>query len=175
VLGGQASHLFVIKSRYWNPFSVRASVTTHEVIHNHLRKHFEALESTVLYYSAQYSPTIKVDITKDANFILNLLFMRYLLIFEEIMKGKGKGHPRAGYQGPEVEWWYSSTLSLPSGLDGYGWLMPHPDRFIPGKDPISIVQEDGWHPGPVRKAVENLAATGIRSPERQPVASHYTD
>ena len=43
--------------------------------------------------------------------------------------------------------------------------MPRP-LFTPGKDPVSIVQEAGWAPGPVWTGVENLALTGIRSPDR---------
>jgi hypothetical protein len=38
--------------------------------------------------------------------------------------------------------------------------------FIPGKEPVSIVQEAGWAPGPVWTGVESLAPTGIRSPDR---------
>jgi hypothetical protein len=30
-----------------------------------------------------------------------------------------------------------------------GWSAPRPDRFTPGKDPVPIVQEAGWAPGPV--------------------------
>ena len=37
--------------------------------------------------------------------------------------------------------------------------------FTPGKDPVTIVQEAGWAPGPVWIGAENLAPTGIRSPE----------
>jgi hypothetical protein len=33
-------------------------------------------------------------------------------------KCKGKGHPRTDREGPEVEFRYSSTLSLTSALDG---------------------------------------------------------
>jgi hypothetical protein len=36
----------------------------------------------------------------------------------------------------------------------------------PGKDPVPLVQEAGWAPGPVWTGAENLAATGIRSPDR---------
>ena len=36
----------------------------------------------------------------------------------------------------------------------------------PGKDPVPILQEAGWDPGPVWTGAENLAATGIRSPDR---------
>jgi len=35
--------------------------------------------------------------------------------------------------------------------------------FTPGKDPVPIVQEAGWAPGPVWTGAENLAPTGIRS------------
>ena len=34
------------------------------------------------------------------------------------------------------------------------------------KDPVPIVQEAGWAPGPVWTCAENLAHTGIRSPDR---------
>ena len=50
-----------------------------------------------------------------------------------------------------------------------GWgvsVTPRP-LFTPGKDPVPIVQEAGWAPGPVwTGAQENLAPTGIRSPNR---------
>ena len=35
--------------------------------------------------------------------------------------------------------------------------------FTSGKDPVSIVQEAGWAPGPVWTGAENLDPTGIRS------------
>jgi hypothetical protein len=43
---------------------------------------------------------------------------------------------------------------------------PRPGRFTPRKDPVPIVQEAGWAPGPVWTGAENLAPTGIRSPDR---------
>ena len=49
-----------------------------------------------------------------------------------------------------------------------GWrvrLTPRP-LFIPGKDPVPIVQEAGWAPGPVWTGVENFSPIGIRSPDR---------
>jgi len=49
-----------------------------------------------------------------------------------------------------------------------GWgvsVTPRP-LFTPGKDPVPIVQEAGWVPGPVRTGAENLASKGIRSPDR---------
>ena len=61
---------------------------------------------------------------------------------------------------------YSSNLSLTSALYGGVWSAPRPDRFTPRKDPVPIVQEAGWTPGPVWTGAENLAPTGIRSPDR---------
>ena len=38
-----------------------------------------------------------------------------------------------------------------------GWSSPRVGRFTPGKDPVPIVQEAGWAPGPVWTGAENLA------------------
>jgi hypothetical protein len=49
-----------------------------------------------------------------------------------------------------------------------GWgvsVTPRP-LFTPGKDPVTILQEVGWAPGPVWTGAENLAPTGIRFPDR---------
>jgi hypothetical protein len=51
-----------------------------------------------------------------------------------------------------------------------GWSAPRPGRFTTGKDLVPIVQEAGWATGPVWTGAENLAQTGIRSPDR-PVRS----
>jgi hypothetical protein len=55
------------------------------------------------------------------------------------VKGKGKVHHTTGYEGPEVEYRYSSILSLTLALDGSWWSTPRPGRFTPGKDPVPIV------------------------------------
>ena len=44
-------------------------------------------------------------------------------------------------------------------------VTPRP-LFTPGKDPVPIVQEAGWSPGPVWTGAENLASTWIPSPDR---------
>jgi hypothetical protein len=49
-----------------------------------------------------------------------------------------------------------------------GWgvsVTPRP-LFTPRKDAVSIVQDTVWVPGPVWTGAENLAPTGIRSPDR---------
>ena len=59
-----------------------------------------------------------------------------------------------------------STLSLTSALDGGGWPTSFPRPLYPReRDPITIVQEVGWVPGPVWNSVENVGCTGIRFPE----------
>jgi hypothetical protein len=49
---------------------------------------------------------------------------------------------------------------------GVGGQRHAPAVFTPGKDPVPIVQKAGWAPGPVWTGAENLAPTGIRSPDR---------
>ena len=54
---------------------------------------------------------------------------------------------------------------MTSALDGVGGQRHAPAAFTPGKNPLSIVQEAGWAPGPVWIGAENLASTEIRSPD----------
>jgi hypothetical protein len=49
---------------------------------------------------------------------------------------------------------------------GVGGKRHAPAALPPGNDPVPIVQKAGWAPGPVWTDVENLAPTGIRSPDR---------
>jgi len=44
--------------------------------------------------------------------------------------------------------------------------------YTPGRNPVPIVQEAWWDPGPVWADAENLAATSIRSPD-SPVGIEY--
>jgi hypothetical protein len=55
---------------------------------------------------------------------------------------------------------------------GVGGKRHAPAAFTPGKEPVSIVQEAGWAAGPVWIGAENLAPTGIRSPD---LPARYTD
>jgi hypothetical protein len=55
---------------------------------------------------------------------------------------------------------------MTSALDGVGGQRHAPVAFTPGTDAVPIVQEAGWAPGPVWMGAENLAPTGIRSPDR---------
>ena len=69
-------------------------------------------------------------------------------------------------------WRYSSALSSTSALDWGGSSKPCLGRFTPGNEPI--VWEAGWAPGPVWTGAENLASTGIRSPDRPARSGPYT-
>jgi len=63
-------------------------------------------------------------------------------------------------------WRYSSTLSLTSALDVEWVVNATPRSFYPReRDPVPTVQEAGWAQVPVWTSVENLAPTGIRSPD----------
>jgi hypothetical protein len=49
---------------------------------------------------------------------------------------------------------------------GWGVRVTSRPHLTPRKDPLAIVQEAGWASGPVWTGAENLAPTGIRSPDR---------
>ena len=53
-------------------------------------------------------------------------------------------------------------------------VTPQP-LFTPGKDPVPIVQDAVWSPGPVWTGAENFASLGFDSRIVQPVTSRYTD
>jgi hypothetical protein len=50
-------------------------------------------------------------------------------------------------------------------LDGGEWSTSRPGRLYPGKDPVRIVQVVGWVSEPVWRGAENIAPTGIPSPD----------
>jgi len=50
-----------------------------------------------------------------------------------------------------------------------------PAAFVPGKDPVPIVQEAGWAPGSVWIGAENLATPGFDPPTVQPVGINLKD
>jgi hypothetical protein len=50
---------------------------------------------------------------------------------------------------------------------GVGGQRHAPAALPRERDPVPIVQEAGWAPGPVWKGAENVAPTGIRFPDRQ--------
>ena len=54
---------------------------------------------------------------------------------------------------------------MTSALDEVDGQRHAPAAFIPEKDPVPIVQEVGWALWSVWTGAENLAPTGIRSPD----------
>jgi len=67
------------------------------------------------------------------------------------VKCKGKVHPMTSQEGPEVEYRYSSTLSLTTALYRDRWSTPHSGRFTPlERGTVPTVQVAGWSRGPVR-------------------------
>ena len=63
-----------------------------------------------------------------------------------------------------------------TALEGGEWSAARPGRTLPpGKDPVPIVQETGWAPGPVWTGAENLAPPGFDPQTVQPVASRFID
>ena len=80
----------------------------------------------------------------------------------QVFTVKGEGH-----EGPEGEYRYSCTLSLTSALDGDGWSSLPPGPFTTGNDPVPIVLQGGWAPGPVWTGAENLAPSWVRSLDLQ--------
>ena len=95
-----------------------------------------------------------------------MALVRTVTFNSSLGKGKGKVSRKTSHEGPEWEERYTSTLSLTSALDERVWSTPRLGRFTPGKDPVPIVQEAGWAPGPVWKSTENLVRTGLRTPDR---------
>jgi hypothetical protein len=55
------------------------------------------------------------------------------------------------------------------------WSTPRPGCFTPRKDPVPIVQEVGWVPGPVWRGWIISPPSRFDSLTVQPVASCYTD
>ena len=66
-----------------------------------------------------------------------------------IYRSKDKGHPIKDYKGPEGEWRQSCALSLTSALDVVCGQRHTPAVYSRETEPVPIVQEAGWAPGPV--------------------------
>ena len=57
---------------------------------------------------------------------------------EQVMKAQTGGRPI-----------FYSSLSLSWAIGVGWWLTTRPSRFTPGNEPVPIVNEAGWDPGPV--------------------------
>ena len=85
---------------------------------------------------------------------------------------KWKFHPRTGYEGPDGEEKYSSILSLTSVLDTVGG-----ERHASAASPLGerFGTHCGWASLLVWTDVQNVASTGLRLRNVQPVLSWYID
>jgi hypothetical protein len=87
-------------------------------------------------------------------------------MFQLLYKGKGSPYnrpwgPKRGSRDIALPVWASAR-----GGDGVASLTLRP-LYLREWDPVPIVQEAGWAPGPVWTAAKFLAPTEIRSPDRQ--------
>jgi hypothetical protein len=90
--------------------------------------------------------------------------MKEELTYRQIILSKGKG-TRYRPEGPEGG--RGIALIFPDLGARRGWVVSTTPRpLYPEKDPVPIVQEAGWAPGPVWTCEKNLAPTRIRSPDR---------
>jgi hypothetical protein len=85
------------------------------------------------------------------NSVLNGLIIITLIILFQHSFIRGKGSP---YTRPWGRKRGNTGIALPfrepRHEKGMGWVAPRPGRFTPGeRDPVPIVQEAGWAPGPV--------------------------
>ena len=71
------------------------------------------------------------------------------------------------HEGTEVEYGYSSTISLALVLNICGLLTQRLSRFAPVNDTVPIVWKDMCVPVLVWMGVGDFASTGIRSPDRR--------
>ena len=121
----------------------------------------------------KHSPSQKHTISITKQWQLNMLRVLRIPKFMclKIMKGKAKCTlvqalrlctGRTAHRGSRG----IAILFLDHGTRrGWGVSVTPRPLFTPGKDPVPILQEARWAPGPVWTGVENLAPTGIRSPD----------
>ena len=101
---------------------------------------------------------------------------KYIISYHIISyQGKGKGHPITGHEGPQVEYRYSSTLSLTSAPYGVGGQRHASAALPPRKNRYPLYRRLGGpqdRSGQVRKI---SPLPGLDPRTVQPVASRYTD
>jgi hypothetical protein len=91
----------------------------------------------------------------------------YWHLFDVATEGKvkGKDRPVTGHEVPEVEYRYSSTLSLTSVLDSVGGQSHAPAPITPGKTRCPLYRRLGGPKGRSGQVRKISPPTGIRSPD----------
>ena len=100
--------------------------------------------------------------------ICRLVYISYLLVFVRFLRLYSS--EVSSYYRPRGSLRESRGIALLfscnlGALGRGGWSTPRPGRLYPGKNQVPIVQEAGWALEPVWIGAENLAPTGIRSPD----------
>ena len=104
--------------------------------------------------------------------LLNCWTMTYLV--PEVKFGN-KFHHTTCHEAPEIEWRYSSTLSLTLTPDGGGWSTPRTDRFTPGKETrYPLYRRLDGPRGRSEPARKNSPLPGLDPQSAQLVGSRYT-
>jgi hypothetical protein len=130
-------------------------------------------------------PQWKLNCVKLYHILTNKTKVCYIMLYTALQAGRSRVRFPMGFIKGNVKCTLVQALRLCTGrtagresrvialtfLDhgtrsGWGVSVTPRPLFTPGKDPVPIVQEAGWAPGPVWTDPENLAPTGIRSPDR---------
>jgi len=90
-------------------------------------------------------------------------------------KGKGKVHPRTGYESSKGEYSYSSTLSLTSAVEGVDGQRHTPAASPLGKTRYTLYRRLGGPQGRSGQGRKISPPTGFDPRIVQPIASRYTD
>jgi hypothetical protein len=86
------------------------------------------------------------------------------VLLHEVSGGKDDGSPVTCNEGTEGRYWYSC---LPTRILGASWWPAQcPGTFTPARDPVPTEQETRCASGTVRMGPDNLASTGVRTPDR---------
>ena len=103
--------------------------------------------------------------------LMNRVWVRNWLPFKD--KGKGKGHPITGNEGPEREQTCSSTLPSTPALDGVGSKRHAPAALPPGKTWYPLHKRLGGPQGRSGRVREMSLPPGFDPRTVQTVASRY--
>ena len=86
-----------------------------------------------------------------------------------------KVHPGTAHEGPDGKYWYSSTLSVTSALDGVGSQSHVPAALPPGKTRYPLYRRLGGPLGRSGRMRKTSPPPGFDPWTVQPIASRYTD
>jgi hypothetical protein len=96
------------------------------------------------------------------------LLCTYITLRVHLKRGKGKGHPRTGHEGPEGKQRYSSALSLTSALEWGGWSTLLPGRFTTRETRYTLYRRPSGAPEPawmICGREKSLAPARSRTPD----------